>query len=170
MGTPAGPLVGRWIPDLPALPTLRHLTRTARPLLLDPTGTLTPGPWARRSTWSPPRASTPPCCCAPTATSPGRAPPVTALTTRWPAGSASSDHTGHRLTESGEKIAAYAWQRRLLRTVFGGYSQCARERLSKHFAGVAGVLPKSNKFWVLDTPEKYRPGPAESSHLEQGRP
>jgi len=46
MGTPAGPLVGSWVPDLPALPTLRHLTRTGRPLLLDPTGTLTAGPWA----------------------------------------------------------------------------------------------------------------------------
>jgi 2-polyprenyl-6-methoxyphenol hydroxylase-like FAD-dependent oxidoreductase len=45
MGTATGPLVGRWAPDLPGL---RELTRTGRPLLLDPTGTLTAGPWAQR--------------------------------------------------------------------------------------------------------------------------
>jgi 2-polyprenyl-6-methoxyphenol hydroxylase-like FAD-dependent oxidoreductase len=45
MGTAAGPLVGRWAPDLPGL---RELTRTGRPLLLDPTGTLTAGPWSQR--------------------------------------------------------------------------------------------------------------------------
>jgi 2-polyprenyl-6-methoxyphenol hydroxylase-like FAD-dependent oxidoreductase len=38
-----GPLVGRWAPDVPGL---RELTRTARPLLLDPTGTLDTGAWA----------------------------------------------------------------------------------------------------------------------------
>ncbi|MEV0260213.1 FAD-dependent monooxygenase [Streptomyces sp. NPDC050617] len=43
MGPAAGPLVGRWAPDLPGL---RELTRTARPLLLDPTGDLDAGPWA----------------------------------------------------------------------------------------------------------------------------
>ncbi|MEV0276566.1 FAD-dependent monooxygenase [Streptomyces sp. NPDC050610] len=43
MGPAAGPLVGRWAPDLPGL---RELTRTARPLLLDPTGALDTGPWA----------------------------------------------------------------------------------------------------------------------------
>ncbi|OPF74241.1 FAD-dependent oxidoreductase [Streptomyces antioxidans] len=43
MGPATGPLVGRWAPDLPGL---RELTRTARPLLLDPTGTLDPGPWS----------------------------------------------------------------------------------------------------------------------------
>ncbi len=43
MGPATGPLVGGWAPDLPGL---RELTRTARPLLLDPTGTLDAGPWA----------------------------------------------------------------------------------------------------------------------------
>ncbi|MDX3226354.1 FAD-dependent monooxygenase [Streptomyces sp. ME19-01-6] len=43
MGPATGPLVGRWAPDLPGL---REATRTARPLLLDPTGTLDTGPWA----------------------------------------------------------------------------------------------------------------------------
>ncbi|WP_413801501.1 FAD-dependent monooxygenase [Streptomyces iranensis] len=43
MGPATGPLVGHWAPDLPGL---RDLTRTARPLLLDPTGTLDPGPWS----------------------------------------------------------------------------------------------------------------------------
>ena len=43
MGSVTGPLVGRWAPDLPGL---REATRTARPLLLDPTGTLDTGPWA----------------------------------------------------------------------------------------------------------------------------
>ncbi|TMU88874.1 FAD-dependent monooxygenase [Streptomyces sp. DASNCL29] len=43
MGSATGPLVGHWAPDLPGL---RDLTRTARPLLLDPTGTLDPGPWS----------------------------------------------------------------------------------------------------------------------------
>jgi FAD binding domain-containing protein/aromatic ring hydroxylase-like protein len=43
MGPASGPLVGRWAPDLPGL---RELTRTGRPLLLDPTGTLDAGPWA----------------------------------------------------------------------------------------------------------------------------
>ncbi|MEV4559298.1 FAD-dependent monooxygenase [Kitasatospora sp. NPDC049285] len=43
MGRATGPLVGRWAPDLPGL---RELTRTARPLLLDPTGTLDAGRWA----------------------------------------------------------------------------------------------------------------------------
>ncbi|MFE9000806.1 FAD-dependent monooxygenase [Streptomyces sp. NPDC007875] len=43
MGPATGPLVGHWAPDLPGL---RDLTRTARPLLLDPTATLDPGPWA----------------------------------------------------------------------------------------------------------------------------
>jgi hypothetical protein len=38
-----GPLVGRWAPDLPGL---RELTRTGRPLLLDPSGALDTGPWA----------------------------------------------------------------------------------------------------------------------------
>ncbi|WP_413103331.1 FAD-dependent monooxygenase [Streptomyces sp. Inha503] len=46
MGPANGPLVGHWAPDLPDLPGLRELTRTARPLLLDPTGTLDPGPWS----------------------------------------------------------------------------------------------------------------------------
>ncbi|MGH3168345.1 MAG: FAD-dependent monooxygenase [Trebonia sp.] len=45
MGMATGPLVGRWAPDLPGL---RELARTGRPLLLDPTGTLTAGPWAQR--------------------------------------------------------------------------------------------------------------------------
>ncbi|WAL68171.1 FAD-dependent monooxygenase [Amycolatopsis cynarae] len=43
MGAADGALVGRWAPDLPGL---RELTRSGRPLLLDPTGTLDPGPWA----------------------------------------------------------------------------------------------------------------------------
>ncbi|PNG92790.1 FAD-dependent monooxygenase [Streptomyces malaysiensis] len=43
MGPATGPLVGHWAPDLPGL---RDLTRTARTLLLDPTGTLDPGPWS----------------------------------------------------------------------------------------------------------------------------
>ncbi|QHC26413.1 FAD-dependent monooxygenase [Streptomyces sp. GS7] len=43
MGPATGPLVGRWAPDLPGL---RELTRTGRPLLLDPTGTLDAGLWA----------------------------------------------------------------------------------------------------------------------------
>ncbi|MEU5639586.1 FAD-dependent monooxygenase [Streptomyces milbemycinicus] len=43
MGPATGPLVGRWAPDLPGL---REATRTGRPLLLDPTGTLDTGPWA----------------------------------------------------------------------------------------------------------------------------
>ncbi|MEU8695542.1 FAD-dependent monooxygenase [Streptomyces sp. NPDC048665] len=43
MGPATGALVGRWAPDLPGL---RELTRTGRPLLLDPTGTLDAGPWA----------------------------------------------------------------------------------------------------------------------------
>ncbi|MEV8631219.1 FAD-dependent monooxygenase [Streptosporangium sp. NPDC051023] len=43
MGGANGPLVGRWAPDLPGL---RELTRTGRPLLLDPTGTLDAGPYA----------------------------------------------------------------------------------------------------------------------------
>ncbi|MFD2416210.1 FAD-dependent monooxygenase [Amycolatopsis pigmentata] len=43
MGSATGPLTGRWAPDLPGL---RELTRGARPLLLDPTGELDPGPWA----------------------------------------------------------------------------------------------------------------------------
>ncbi|MET0492375.1 MAG: FAD-dependent monooxygenase [Actinoplanes sp.] len=45
MGTATGPLVGRWAPDLPGLTAL---TRTARPLLLDPTGELSAGAWADR--------------------------------------------------------------------------------------------------------------------------
>jgi hypothetical protein len=45
MGPATGPLVGRWAPDLPGL---RELARTGRPLLLDPTGTLSAGPWAQR--------------------------------------------------------------------------------------------------------------------------
>ncbi|MEU7045670.1 FAD-dependent monooxygenase [Streptomyces varsoviensis] len=45
MGPATGPLVGRWAPDVPGL---RELTRTARPLLLDPTGALDAGPWAAR--------------------------------------------------------------------------------------------------------------------------
>jgi 2-polyprenyl-6-methoxyphenol hydroxylase-like FAD-dependent oxidoreductase len=45
MGPATGPLVGRWVPDLPGL---RELTRTGRPLLLDPTGALDAGPWAPR--------------------------------------------------------------------------------------------------------------------------
>ncbi|MEU1904887.1 FAD-dependent monooxygenase [Streptomyces hygroscopicus] len=48
MGPAAGPLVGHWAPDLPGLPHLRDLTRTGRPLLLDPTGGLDAGPWAAR--------------------------------------------------------------------------------------------------------------------------
>ncbi|MEU8228080.1 FAD-dependent monooxygenase [Actinoplanes sp. NPDC048967] len=40
-----GPHVGRWAPDVPGL---RELTRSARPLLLDPTGRLDVGPWAGR--------------------------------------------------------------------------------------------------------------------------
>lgn len=55
MGTPGGPLVGRWAPDL-TLHTdtgavrLAEATRTARPLLLDATGTLAAvaGPWHDR--------------------------------------------------------------------------------------------------------------------------
>ncbi|GAB7029603.1 FAD-dependent monooxygenase [Streptomyces sp. NPDC021749] len=43
MGPATGALVGRWAPDLPGL---RELTRSGRPLLLDPTGTLDAGPWA----------------------------------------------------------------------------------------------------------------------------
>ncbi|WP_030659795.1 FAD-dependent monooxygenase [Streptomyces rimosus] len=43
MGPATGPLVGRWAPDLPGL---RALTRTGRPLLLDPTGTLDTGAYA----------------------------------------------------------------------------------------------------------------------------
>ncbi|MES4904685.1 MULTISPECIES: FAD-dependent monooxygenase [unclassified Streptomyces] len=43
MGPATGPLVGRWAPDLPGL---REAARTGRALLLDPTGTLDPGPWA----------------------------------------------------------------------------------------------------------------------------
>jgi 2-polyprenyl-6-methoxyphenol hydroxylase-like FAD-dependent oxidoreductase len=39
----SGPLTGRWMPDMPGL---RELTRTGRPLLLDPARTLDPGPWA----------------------------------------------------------------------------------------------------------------------------
>jgi 2-polyprenyl-6-methoxyphenol hydroxylase-like FAD-dependent oxidoreductase len=45
MGAATGPLVGRWAPDLPGLP---ELTRTARPLLLDPTGELSAGAWSDR--------------------------------------------------------------------------------------------------------------------------
>ncbi|MFJ5835918.1 FAD-dependent monooxygenase [Streptomyces shenzhenensis] len=45
MGPATGPLVGRWAPDLPGL---RELTRTGRPLLLDPTGSLDAGGWASR--------------------------------------------------------------------------------------------------------------------------
>jgi 2-polyprenyl-6-methoxyphenol hydroxylase-like FAD-dependent oxidoreductase len=45
MGPATGPLVGRWAPDLPGL---RELTRTGRPLLLDPTGTLDVGSWTSR--------------------------------------------------------------------------------------------------------------------------
>lgn len=45
MGSATGPLVGRWAPDLPGL---RELTRTGRPLLLDPTGSLDVGGWASR--------------------------------------------------------------------------------------------------------------------------
>lgn len=45
LGAETGPLVGRWAPDLPGL---TKLTRTARPLLLDPTGRLDAGPWADR--------------------------------------------------------------------------------------------------------------------------
>jgi 2-polyprenyl-6-methoxyphenol hydroxylase-like FAD-dependent oxidoreductase len=43
LGPAIGPLVGRWAPDVPGL---RELTRTARPLLLDPTGILDTGRWA----------------------------------------------------------------------------------------------------------------------------
>ncbi|MGW0881996.1 FAD-dependent monooxygenase [Streptomyces sp. NPDC002671] len=43
MAPATGPLVGRWAPDLPGL---RELTRTGRPLLLDPTGKLDAGVWA----------------------------------------------------------------------------------------------------------------------------
>ncbi|MGN5381973.1 FAD-dependent monooxygenase [Streptomyces lasalocidi] len=43
MGPATGLLVGRWAPDLPGL---RELTRTGRPLPLDPTGTLVAGRWA----------------------------------------------------------------------------------------------------------------------------
>ena len=43
LGPATGPLVGHWAPDLPGL---RELTRTARPLLLDPTGSLELGQWA----------------------------------------------------------------------------------------------------------------------------
>jgi 2-polyprenyl-6-methoxyphenol hydroxylase-like FAD-dependent oxidoreductase len=42
---PTGPWVGRWAPDTPGL---RELTRTGRPLLLDPTGRLDVGRWAGR--------------------------------------------------------------------------------------------------------------------------
>jgi len=45
MGSATGPLVGRRAPDLPGL---RELTRAGRPLLLDPTGMLTAGPWAQQ--------------------------------------------------------------------------------------------------------------------------
>ena len=45
MGNATGPLVGR---RAPVLPGLRELTRAGRPLLLDPTGTLTAGPWEQR--------------------------------------------------------------------------------------------------------------------------
>ena len=45
MGTATGPHVGRWAPDVPGL---SELTRTGRPLLLDPTGELGAGPWADR--------------------------------------------------------------------------------------------------------------------------
>ena len=45
MGTATGPHVGRWAPDMPGL---SELTRTGRPLLLDPTGELDAGPWADR--------------------------------------------------------------------------------------------------------------------------
>ncbi|MFC1440833.1 FAD-dependent monooxygenase [Streptacidiphilus sp. N1-10] len=45
-GPATGPLVGRWAPDLPALPDLRRLTSTGRPLLLDPSGVLDLGRWA----------------------------------------------------------------------------------------------------------------------------
>ncbi|MFI5930786.1 FAD-dependent monooxygenase [Actinoplanes sp. NPDC051494] len=40
MGAATGPLVGRLAPDLPGL---REVTRSGRPLLIDPTGNLTPG-------------------------------------------------------------------------------------------------------------------------------
>ncbi|WP_020499004.1 FAD-dependent monooxygenase [Sciscionella marina] len=43
MGRASGPLVGRLAPDLPGL---RELTRTGRPLLLDPSGKLDAGPWS----------------------------------------------------------------------------------------------------------------------------
>jgi 2-polyprenyl-6-methoxyphenol hydroxylase-like FAD-dependent oxidoreductase len=39
----SAPLTGRWLPDMPGL---RELTRTGRPLLLDPARRLDPGPWA----------------------------------------------------------------------------------------------------------------------------
>jgi 2-polyprenyl-6-methoxyphenol hydroxylase-like FAD-dependent oxidoreductase len=45
MGAATGPHVGRWAPDLPGL---TELTRTGRPLLLDPTGRLDAGAWADR--------------------------------------------------------------------------------------------------------------------------
>ncbi|GID91699.1 FAD-dependent monooxygenase [Amorphoplanes digitatis] len=45
MGTATGPHVGRWAPDVPGLAAL---TRTGRPLLLDPTGRLDAGSWADR--------------------------------------------------------------------------------------------------------------------------
>jgi hypothetical protein len=45
MGNATGPLVGRRAPDLPGL---RELTRAGRPLLLDPTGKLTVGPWEQQ--------------------------------------------------------------------------------------------------------------------------
>ena len=45
MGNATGPLVGRRAPDLPGL---RELTRAGRPLLLDPTGTLTAGRWEQQ--------------------------------------------------------------------------------------------------------------------------
>ncbi|WFE26473.1 FAD-dependent monooxygenase [Solwaraspora sp. WMMD791] len=60
MGTPGGSLVGRWAPDLVLFPDtgavrLAEATRTARPLLLDATGTLATGtlatvtePWRDR--------------------------------------------------------------------------------------------------------------------------
>jgi len=41
----AGPHVGRWAPDVPGLSAL---TRTGRPVLLDPTGRMTTGRWAGR--------------------------------------------------------------------------------------------------------------------------
>ncbi|MFF2324680.1 MULTISPECIES: FAD-dependent monooxygenase [unclassified Streptomyces] len=43
MGPATGTHVGRWAPDVPGL---RELTRSGRPVLLDPTGSLDTGPWA----------------------------------------------------------------------------------------------------------------------------